>query len=520
MKRNWKSRIGVGGAMGLLLLAACASPQPTATPTRAEPATPLITLTIAPAETATPSFTYTPEPPFSFKVLSYNILYGAGVERQFDSALPPEMVGKSRLPDLLSFIRDANPDIVGLQEANGWERGKPPTIQQVAQQLGMNQYFARTAGGFHLGLLTKFTILEAENLSSEIGRQGALRATLLTPTGEHLYVFIVHLDPVSSDARLCEVNTLLQLMQPYANSRTILVGDMNFRSLSPEYSRLERGAWKPVAIEPSWEIDQIWVSSAVNWTYSSWFETLSTPRAISDHKPIGAEIKIDPPQERGSVSSRQPLQTLATTAAPTSTAGSVPLFVGDALNGVRVLREERFDDPCALSKWNLGAGAKFTNSVLEVNGREPWQSLVSRHREFPEGQGVILRFQAASESEFEIYLDNSGWNSDLYRRFGINVRGKTVRSILWQGNQLVRGENLGGDLEIVPGLVYVLLMAAGKDGELIAQVWEPTDPSQNHRVRHKLEDSRTELPWVFGIGANKGKVSIDSFAEIAFDGIR
>jgi endonuclease/exonuclease/phosphatase family metal-dependent hydrolase len=447
-------------------------------------------------------------------VLSYNILYGAGVERQFDSALPAEMVGKSRLPDLLSFIRDVNPDIIGLQEANGWERGTPPTIQQVAQQLGMNQFLARTAGGFHLGLLTKFTILEAENLSSEMGRQGALRATLLSPTGERLYVFVVHLDPASSNARLCEVNTLLRLMQPYANSSTILFGDMNFRSLSPEYARLEQAAWKPVAIEPGWGIDQIWVSSSLNLTYSSWFETLSTSPAISDHKPIGAEINVFFPRAVPSI-------TPTLRAAVTATAAPTPIFAADALTGVRVLRQERFDDPCVMTKWNLGiAQAKFSNAMLEVNGLEAWQSLVSRHREFVEGEGVILRFQPERDPEFELYFDNSGWNGDQYRRFGINVRGKVVRAILWQGNSSVRGENLTENPMLQSGGWYTLLLAVGKGGDLIARLWDPADPTTNYQFRDKLGEMRTELPWVFGIAANKGTVSIDSFAEIAFDEIK
>jgi endonuclease/exonuclease/phosphatase family metal-dependent hydrolase len=514
MGRVWMSVAGV------VLMVSCATPQPRATATILETSSPIGTSTIelTATSTATPSTINTPSPTLSFKVLSYNILYGAGVERQFDSALPPEMIGKSRLPELLSFIRDASPDIVGLQEANGWDRGLPPTIEQVAQQLGMNEFFARTAGGFHLGLLTRFTILDAENLSSEVGRQGALRATLISPLGERIYVFVVHLDPSSSEARLCEVNTMLQLMQPYAQSQTILFGDMNFRPVDREYNRLDQAGWKLVAVEPSWGIDQIWISSDVNWQSTPWFKSLATPSEISDHKPIGAQINLYAIPGRDAVSllpSPTPIKTNTPTAAPT------PIFVADALAGVSTLRQERFDDPCAASRWNLTTGSSsFSNGMLEASGMQPWQTELSRQKEFLEGQGVTMRFQAEAESEFEIYFDNSGWNTDLYRRFGINVRGRSARAILWQGNQPLLGQNLEGDLQIFPGQVYSLLLAAATDGELIAQVWEPTDPSQRHQVRYKQGDSRTALPWVFKISANKGKVSIDSLAEIKFDGTR
>ncbi len=82
--------------------------------------------------------------------MSYNILYGAGVDRLWDTALPPNLAGQSRLSVLLSVI------------------------QQVGEELSMNYYLAWTASRFHLGLLTKFPILEAENLSAEVRRQGAL----------------------------------------------------------------------------------------------------------------------------------------------------------------------------------------------------------------------------------------------------------------------------------------------------------------------------------------------------------
>ncbi len=137
-----------------------------------------------------------------------------------------------------------------------------------------------------------------------------------------------------------------------------------------------------------------------------------------------------------------------------------------------------------------------------------------------DSSNIVCAFDRMCESEFEIFFDNSGWNSDLYRRFGINVRGKSVRAILWQGSQLVRGENLSGNPRLEPGLWYTLALAAGKNGDLIAQLWDPAEPAETYRFRDKLGENRTELPWVFGIAANKGKVLIDSFVEIGIGEIR
>ncbi|MCI0478074.1 MAG: hypothetical protein L0Y55_17670, partial [Anaerolineales bacterium] len=182
MKKKEMARTGFV-VLGLGFLIACVTPaQPTtalptatrlawtSTPTATRMPTTAPTVTTTPTSVAVPTFTLTPTPLARFKILSYNILYGAGVERQYDAGVLPHLVGKNRLPDLVSFVRTINPDVWSIQEANGWERGTPPVIQQVAQELGMNYHLAQTPGGFHLGLITKFEIVETENLSAEVGR--------------------------------------------------------------------------------------------------------------------------------------------------------------------------------------------------------------------------------------------------------------------------------------------------------------------------------------------------------------
>ena len=123
------------------------------------------------------------------------------------------------------------------------------------------------------------------------GAPGHATATLRTPDGGRLVVFLVHLDPSSSDARSCEVNTLLQEMQPYLAQRAILIGDMNFASMTREHRQLEQAGWKQAAVETAWGIDQIWVSPAVEWSTTSWFQSLPVPIGISDHNPIGARTR-------------------------------------------------------------------------------------------------------------------------------------------------------------------------------------------------------------------------------------
>jgi endonuclease/exonuclease/phosphatase family metal-dependent hydrolase len=125
--------------------------------------------------------------------MSYNILLGAGVDRQRDKQLRPQYQNSNRFTDLIVLVKDANPDVLGLQEATDWDRGSPSVIQQVADELKMNYFLAKNPNQMNIAILSKFQIVDAENLSADIGDNGALRATLNTPDGEHLNVFVVHL---------------------------------------------------------------------------------------------------------------------------------------------------------------------------------------------------------------------------------------------------------------------------------------------------------------------------------------
>lgn len=244
--------------------------------------------------------TFTPTPPLTIKVMSYNVLFGAGVDRQYDDLLLPELRNKNRLPELVSFIKGAKLDILGIEEANGWNRGNPRLVEQVAEQLEMNYYLAETPNDFHVVLLTKFEITEAKNLSGKEGdpvfeTMRALRARLLMPKAQSLNIFIVHLEPFSTEIRLYQLEALIDELEPYKGQTTILMGDMNFCVDSPEYTILEKAGWQHVALAT--DIDQIWISPAANWTSKPLLILGSSARDLrgfSDHLPVSAEISIYP----------------------------------------------------------------------------------------------------------------------------------------------------------------------------------------------------------------------------------
>jgi endonuclease/exonuclease/phosphatase family metal-dependent hydrolase len=251
-----------------------------------------------PLTTANPSPSLAPQ---TIRVMSYNILYGAGAtpywEQRAANQSPFSYPG-NRLPDVLEVIRAAEPDIVGIQEAAGWASQTPPIVQQVADSLGMRHYLAETPSGLHLALLTRFELVEAENLSAQIGNIGALRATLaLTETGQLLHVFVVHLDPFSAATRSQQINRLIQEMAPYLESPTILMGDTNIACVNQpdqceEYRLLNQAGWQLVMKE-KYVINQIWTSPAL----AESVEEIAFPGAtfeVSDHLPVGAVLKTNP----------------------------------------------------------------------------------------------------------------------------------------------------------------------------------------------------------------------------------
>jgi endonuclease/exonuclease/phosphatase family metal-dependent hydrolase len=123
----------------------------------------------------------------------------------------------------------------------------------------------------------------------------ALWARLLTPRGQFLNIFIVHLEPFSTKIRLHQLDALMAELGPYKGQTTILMEDMNFCVHWPEYTILEQAGWQHVTLATN--VDQIWISPDANWTSN----LMAIPgnsardlRGLSDHMPVSAELSIYP----------------------------------------------------------------------------------------------------------------------------------------------------------------------------------------------------------------------------------
>lgn len=249
-----------------------------------------------------------PETEETITVMTYNVLAGAGVDAVgpgWQEHAAQKGYPGNRLPRVLEVIKAADPDILGIQEATEWDKGNPSIVQQVADELGMSYFLAECTNpelGFnHVALLTKFNIKEAEDYPTHFAH-AAIRAELVTPSGESIHVFVVHLHSKDFEIRMTELSFILDEMEPYVDDLTIIMGDMNFPYLfrrfveyiPPLPYKYVRQLW-----DAGWchcagnGLDQIWTSPALE-PYSQSGPQISPEltEGTSDHEPVVAEIGI------------------------------------------------------------------------------------------------------------------------------------------------------------------------------------------------------------------------------------
>ena len=90
-----------------IFLAGCQSATPLSTPQMTETPIPIATL----APTNTPGI-----PKLTLRLMAYNIWFGAGV----NPAHIERGSNMNRLEDLITLVKQANPDILGLEEVSEW----------------------------------------------------------------------------------------------------------------------------------------------------------------------------------------------------------------------------------------------------------------------------------------------------------------------------------------------------------------------------------------------------------------
>lgn len=149
-------------------------------------------------------------------VLSYNILEG----------------GQDRFEEIITIVKSVKPDILCLQEVNGWEQDDWKTLKLFAFKTGFKTYELGQAknSDYHVATFSKLPILFHQTF---VGIQNAaLHMVVDTNVGE-VSICNVHLSPYEESYRLEEIDKVLKSQLKYKNS--IIVGDMNSLSFHDGY---------------------------------------------------------------------------------------------------------------------------------------------------------------------------------------------------------------------------------------------------------------------------------------------
>ena len=261
----------------LLLLAACATQAPPG-----EPAPPPI------AET--------------WRVVSYNIHHGAGLDRRVD------------LERIARVLRGLDADVIALQEVDSVvaRSGGEDQASRLGELLGMNHAFGAfmdyRGGRYGMAILSRCAIRRVTPVRLPDGNEPRVAlAVELDAAGGRLTLVNVHFDWVADDgfrfAQAQEVARFLDsLSTPY-----ILIGDFNdrphtrtlslFRERAREAAKMGEQRFTFSADDPNREIDYVFVSGKDRWTVVDVDVVEET--VASDHFPVVAELVL----RRGAVAS-------------------------------------------------------------------------------------------------------------------------------------------------------------------------------------------------------------------------
>ena len=188
---------------------------------------------------------------------------------------------------------------------------------------------------------------------------------------------------------------------------------------------------------------------------------------------------------------------------------------------IKVVGTHNFDNMNGWGTWNSGTGNIY-NGMFVLTGQQGWMSGLYFEQKFGEGNGVSLRFKTTKNADWqsEFVFATGDWDTDSFRQFGV-YNGHRPRADLFQGKQGLGGGTLNGNFSTKPDTWYNILMAVGKDGDLLAVVWIPDDPSKQIVYHETIGGKWSGLSWEFQAKANIGEtVYIDDFMFLTFSSFK
>lgn len=240
----------------------------------------------------------TPQPQ-SFRVMTYNIHHGEGLDRKVD------------LLRIAELIKREKADIVALQEVDkGTQRtARRDFPEELAALTGMTAVFSNNfafeGGEYGNAVLTRFSVKRWTNLHYHMLRVGEQRGILqlvLDVRGREIVFMNTHIDYRPDDSeRWSNVGEIETLAQKYSNYPIIMCGDFNATPDSRVCQRIGKtfdDTWALIgagdgftipAEKPRKRIDYLWISKGKSIKP---LEIWVPQSEASDHLPVVAEFQM------------------------------------------------------------------------------------------------------------------------------------------------------------------------------------------------------------------------------------
>lgn len=233
-------------------------------------------------------------------ILTYNIHH----------ANPPSRTDFIDIDAIVKVIKDADPDLVGLQEMDKFttRSGNIDQTKVIAEKTGMHYQFFKAinygGGEYGIAILSKQPFKNVKQLmlpkakeSHETRTMGYMDVEL--GSGQKVTFACTHLSVESEDGRELQVKAIQEELAKISNP-VILCGDLNSSQGSPSISLLQQqfknsctdncGFTIP-ADHPKRNIDFILTKNA-NWQVKNYRVVNET--YASDHRPVAATFRIKP----------------------------------------------------------------------------------------------------------------------------------------------------------------------------------------------------------------------------------
>ncbi len=221
-----------------------------------------------------------------------------------------------------------------------------------------------------------------------------------------------------------------------------------------------------------------------------------------------------------------PTSTATTTPKPTNTpipptpTVEPPSVLSEYLADVRVVKIDNFDNLNGWGTYDSQTG-KLSDGMYVITGHGDWSAGLVRNGKFGEGKGLMFEFKYDKGTEFEFILDKGEYQTDSYRRFGVFGFGYPQAN-LTQGKNAIGYKNLSGNFRPQPDTWYNYMAGVGFEGNFIALIWNPSDPSKIIYYKEGIGEKWDNSTWEFTAKAAYDGMNlyIDNFAELTFTAIK